>query len=59
VESGVRADDPAADLQEDVLNTSKISNEVHEIVDDSAVSNLIHFHSEIHLSNKLFGAFWC
>ena len=57
VESGEASDDPPSDLNEDALDTSEVSDEVHQLVDNSSVGNLINLQSEPDLCDSL-GVIW-
>jgi hypothetical protein len=54
VESTVPSENPAANLEENISNTTDVTDEIHEIVDISGVRNLIDVHSEKHFSDQPF-----
>jgi hypothetical protein len=54
VESAVPSENPAANLEENISNTTDVTDEIHEIVDISGVRNLIDVHSEKHFSDQPF-----
>lgn len=54
----VTADQPSCELEQNSRDTAQISDEVHKVVDNSAVSNLVNLEPEILLSNHIFDSFW-
>jgi hypothetical protein len=58
MEGGVTANEPRCELHHDTWDSSQVSNEVHEVVDDPRVRQLVNFHPYVHLGYHIFGACW-